>query len=164
MILRVLALAGGVTTAAGLSQFTEFSQQYVQRLGGAVDELAVVVSDFDASAEDLGLSRDEALEQMTGSAFVTARRGDMQRTFARYEILRADLAALEAQGPFMRAYNVSRFRDASIAARAWEAYRPALPLSFAGMVFAGVGFVLGLLAVRLGAGLLRLPFSRRRPA
>ena len=37
MILRVLAVAAGLAGAGTLSQFPEFSQQYVQRLGGAVD-------------------------------------------------------------------------------------------------------------------------------
>ena len=50
MILRALTLAGGLTGAAVSSQFPEFSQQYTQRLGGAVDALAVVVADFDAMA------------------------------------------------------------------------------------------------------------------
>ena len=43
MILRTMALAAGLTGAATLSQFPEFSQQYTQRLGGAVDELSAIV-------------------------------------------------------------------------------------------------------------------------
>lgn len=39
MIGRVLALAGGLSGAVGLSQFPEFSQQYLQRLAGQVDAL-----------------------------------------------------------------------------------------------------------------------------
>ena len=42
-----LAAAGGALTA---SQLPEFTQQYRQRLGGAVDELLRVVADFDADA------------------------------------------------------------------------------------------------------------------
>ena len=44
MFMRAIAVAGGLAGAAGLSQFPEFSQQYVQRLGGAVDELTAVVA------------------------------------------------------------------------------------------------------------------------
>ena len=57
MIGKVLALAGGVAGAAGLSQYPEFSQQYIQRLAGQVDALTVVVADFDRSALANGLSR-----------------------------------------------------------------------------------------------------------
>ncbi|NRB05388.1 MAG: DUF2937 family protein, partial [Rhodobacteraceae bacterium] len=47
MLGRAIALAGGLAGGLSLSQFPEFSQQYLQRLGGAVDALAVVVTDFD---------------------------------------------------------------------------------------------------------------------
>ena len=61
MIVRAITLAGGLAVGAGTSQFPEFSQQYAQRLGGAVDALSEVVADFDTSAVAEGLSRSEAL-------------------------------------------------------------------------------------------------------
>ncbi len=162
MILRTLTLAGGLASAAATSQFPEFSQQYMQRLGGAVDALGKVVADFDASAAASNLSRGEALAQMQGTPFLERRGADMARSIGRYERLSDDLAILEGQGPFMRAYNATRFTDTEIAQAAWEAYQPAVPVSFAGLTFAGVGFVLGGLAIGLVMGLLRMPFRRRR--
>ena len=47
---KILAVAGGLAGAAGLSQYPEFSQQYTQRLAGQVDALGLVVADFEASA------------------------------------------------------------------------------------------------------------------
>ncbi|MCM2563829.1 DUF2937 family protein [Lutimaribacter sp. EGI FJ00015] len=141
MIFRSLTLVSGLVGALGLSQFPAYSQQYTQRLGGAVDELARVVDDFDASATAAGLSREAALDQMAGSAFLEYRRADMARTFERHGRLSADLDALRAAGPFMRAYHAARLTDTQIAARAWHDYRPALPLDFAGLVFALAGFV-----------------------
>lgn len=164
-MIRALILAGGIAGAAGLSQFPEYSQQYSQRLGGAVDALGQVVADFDASAAAAGLSRDAALAHMTGSAFLDRRRADMARTFARHARLSADLSALRGAGPFMRAYHATRLTDPDIAARALADFRPALPLDFAGLAFGLVGFGLG---AGLVSGLLRLlrwPFARRaRPA
>ncbi|MEC7965452.1 MAG: DUF2937 family protein, partial [Pseudomonadota bacterium] len=55
MIVRTLTLIAGLSGAAVTAQFPEFSQQYAQRLGGAVDELTAVVADFDASAQASGL-------------------------------------------------------------------------------------------------------------
>ncbi|CUH64054.1 hypothetical protein TG4357_01041 [Thalassovita gelatinovora] len=161
MVLRILTVAGGIAGAAALSQFPEYSQQYTQRLGGAVDELSRVVADFDTSAQAAGLSRDKALELMTGSDFVTRRRVDMERSIARHQRLAADLAALDGAGPFMRAYHLGHIRDGDIAARAWQAYQPALPLTLEGGIFAGAGFFsgFGLLAGLLA--LLRAPFRRR---
>ncbi|UWR21499.1 DUF2937 family protein [Sulfitobacter sp. S190] len=164
MILRSIALAGGLAGATAGSQFPEFSQQYVQRLGGAVDALEQVVADFDASARAENLSRTEALAQMQGTAFIERRRADMTRSIARYETLRDDLAALRAKGPFMRAYHASRLTDTDIAQAAWQAYVPAVPISFAGLSFAAAGFVLG---AALLAGLARLmvwPLRRRGTA
>ncbi|MFY0645442.1 MAG: DUF2937 family protein [Sulfitobacter geojensis] len=161
MILRGLTLAGGIAGAAATSQFPEFSQQYAQRLGGAVDALAEVVADFDASAAAVGLDRSEALAQMQGSAFLQRRQADMAQTFVRYDRLSADLAALEGQGPFMRAYNLPRLRDAQIARAAWDAYQPAVPLNFAGISFAVIGFILGSAALGLLFKLLFWPFRRR---
>ncbi|MDU8912361.1 DUF2937 family protein [Aestuariicoccus sp. MJ-SS9] len=154
MTLRTIALAGGLAGAAGLSQFPEFSQQYTQRLGGAVDELQRVVTRFDADAAATGLDRAGALTDLsTGGAFGAQRAATMRETVARYERLSADLAALERAGPFTRARLAGHLRDPEIAARAWEAYRPAVPATFEGAVFGGTGFVLGWLAA---GALLRL--------
>lgn len=167
MIARTLTLAAGLAGAAGLSQFPEYSQQYTQRLSGAVDELTRVVADFDRSAAAEGLTRAEALSAMTGTAFVERRRADMTRTFARHERLSADLAALRSAGPFTRAYRIAHIDDPEIAARALQDFRPALPLSFAGLTFAAAGFVLATLALTLLrdlAALLTAPLRRRRPS
>jgi hypothetical protein len=162
MIVRTLTLVAALTAGAATSQFPEFSQQYAQRLGGAVDALAEVVADFDASAQAEGLTRAAALNQMQGTPFIDRRRADMIRTFARYDKLRADLAALDTAGPFMRAYHATRMTDPEVARAAWAAFQPALPLTFAGGIFAGVGFITMLLAI----GILRLllPTRRRRTA
>lgn len=72
MIVRTLTLVAALSAGAATSQFPEFSQQYAQRLGGAVDALAEVVADFDASAQAEGLTRTQALEQMQGTPSSTA--------------------------------------------------------------------------------------------
>lgn len=162
MILRVLALAGGLLGGAGASQFPEFSQQYTQRLGGAVDALAEVVADFDASATSAGLTREAALAQMQGTDFLDSRRRDMARTFERYDTLRADLTVLESAGPFMRAYHAARMTDGDVARAAMAAYEPAVPINMPGLVFAGTGFLAGLVAVWVALRLLLWPFARRR--
>lgn len=165
MLARALSLAGGITGAAGLSQFPEFSQQYAQRLGGAVDELTRVVSDFDADAAGLGLSREEALSQLSrGGSMARARAVTIEATFARHDKLSADLAALDGAGPFTRAYFATRMTDATIAERAWQAYKPAVPATFEGITFAGVGYLAGMLIVGALLSLLRRILGARRRA
>ena len=162
MLIRALTLAGGLTGAAGLSQFPEFSQQYIQRLGGAVDELTRVVQEFDADAQALGLTQEEALAQLSqGGAFGAERARTMTATMDRQARLSADLAALRDASPFVRATQVNRFTDAEIASRAYAAFKPAVPLTVEGLVFAGVGFVAGLALLSAVFALLRWPFRRR---
>ena len=154
MIIRSLTLCGALCGACAASQFPSFSQQYVQRLGGAVDELARVAADFDASAASLGLDRGQALAQMRGTPFVEKRRRDMERTFARHDRLSADLAALRGAGPFSRALRVQHVADPELATRTWADFRPSLPLTFEGAAFAGAGLLGAWAAVRLVLGLL----------
>lgn len=164
MIFRAAGLAAGILAAVVTSQFPEFSQQYYQRLGGAVDALAEVVDDFDASAQAAGLGRDEALSQMQGTDFLERRRTDMTRAINRYETLQGDLSILEGHGPFMRAYHLPRLTDPQIARAAWAVYQPAMPLNLPGALFAGLGFGLGWGVTRALFGLLRWPFARRKLA
>ena len=165
MILRTLVLAGGLAGSAALSQFPEFGAQYVQRLGGAVDALSEVAADFDASAAAEGLTRDEALSQMSGAPFVERRRADMETTFGRLDQLSADLRALEGAGPFERLAMIPRMTDPEISAAAMQTFEPAVPLSPAGLILAGLGFVLGGGLVSSLMALSRALFARaRRPA
>ena len=160
-MIRVLALVGGLGGAVTLSQFPEYSQQYLQRLAGAVDELSAVVAAFDASAEGFGLTRAEALDQMGGSAFQDQLRDDMAGNIARLERLSADYAALSGTAPLERLTMVWRLRDSELAARTWGDFRPAVPVTRDGALATGIGFGAGWLMV---AGLLRglLGLSRRR--
>ncbi|EPX85137.1 DUF2937 family protein [Salipiger mucosus] len=167
MIVRALALAAGLTGAAGLSQFPEFSQQYVQRLGGAVDELSRVVARFERDAADLGLAPGEALRQLGSGGDFGARQADgLRETIARHERLSADLAALRGAGPLDRARLALHMDDREILDRAWDDFRPAVPVTLDGAMFAGAGFLggwllTGVLLSVLGA-LLRGGGGRKR--
>jgi len=140
---RIINFCGGAVMLVGASQFPEFSQQYVQRLGGAVDELRLVAADFDKSAQGVELTREEALASMTGNDFQKARRRDMIRSFKRLYRLESDLIMLEGANAFTRLRHVVRFSDTGIVARAWDAYRPAIPVDFDGLIFAIGGFLAG---------------------
>lgn len=164
MVARMVTLVGGLAGAASLSQFPEYSQQYTQRLAGAVDELTRVVDDFDRSARAEGLSRQDALQSMSGTDFVERRRQDMTNTIARKARLEADLAALRNAGPFTRAYQATHIDDAEIARRAAQDFKPAMPLTFEGLTFAGVGLILGMAVMGFALWCLSLllwPLQRR---
>lgn len=159
---KILTLAGGLAGAAGLSQYPEFSQQYIQRMGGQIEALSQVVADFDATALRSGLTRSQALDQMQGTQFIEDRRDDMMRTFLRHEILVDNFAHLQMASPLERMAMPHRLGDRELLQGTWSDYKPALPLTLSGAICAGVGFVGGAGVLAGLLGLLRLPFRRRR--
>jgi len=157
-VARVSGIVGAVVLGAGLSQFPEFSQQYEQRLGGAVDELRIVVAEFDSSATRAGLTREEALLDYSGTNFLELRGQDMRATFIRLERLEEDLVNLQNSTAAGKVANLPAMMDTQIAKRAWENYQPAVPINAEGGAFAVMGGVAGY--AMLG-GLFGL-FGRRR--
>jgi|TARA_B100000378_G_scaffold271470_1_gene262016 hypothetical protein len=148
-VIGLLRLVVAVAFAAALSQFPAFSDQYVQRLGGRVDALARVAAEFDASAERAGLTRVEALADLSGSTFRDAHQADMRRTFRRLDRARADLQMLRLAGPLERMALPHRLRDSETLKATWGDFRPAFPVTRAGLIAAGIGFLLGWLLASL---------------
>jgi len=159
--MRILAMAGGIAGAVTLSQFPEFSQQYVQRLSGAVDELRGVAIAFDTTARVVGMSREEALDAMGGGDFQNRLRDDMRDRIYRYERLNADYQALASALPLERLAQFWHFRDTDLARRTWDDFRPAVPATSEGLIFAGIGFAAGWVVLSLLLSFLMSPFRRR---
>jgi hypothetical protein len=74
LLLRTLAIGLGLIGAFLASQLPEFAQQYRQRFGGAIDELAVIVARFDAHARVNDLTRSDALTKLAQSPDGLVRR------------------------------------------------------------------------------------------
>ena len=161
-MIRTLALAGGLLGAAALSQYPEFAQQYLQRLGGQVDALTIIVDDFEASAMEAGLTRTEALAETAGTTFLDQHRSDLLRTFRRHAVLSDDLEALRTASPLQRILMPQRIGDPATFAATWGDFRPAMPLTVAGIASAAVGLALGWLVSRILLALLVAPLRRRQ--
>jgi hypothetical protein len=154
----VMALLGAVT----FSQAPEFSQQYRQRLGGALDELRVIVSDFDDEAQRYNLDRDQALALYDSSSedFIRTRANSMRTTFARYRRLSDQLSRLSGTAPLWRPLVIFSEPDATIVKNAWRDFAPAVPVTVSGFAWGAAGALL-LSAI---AGLIALPGRRRKRA
>lgn len=154
----VMGLLGAVT----FSQAPEFSQQYQQRLGGALDELRIIVADFDGEAHSHNLDRNQALAlyDKSGEDFIRARGSSMRTTFARYEHLSDQLSRLSGTAPLWRPLVVFSGPDAMIVKNAWKEFAPAVPVTVSGFIWGGAG------ALLLGAvaSLAALPGRRRKRA
>ena len=161
---RLIAGTGGLALAIVLSQFPEYAQQYTQRLGGAVDELRVITAEFDRAAAEGGLDRQQALARYSAAndEFLAGRGSSMAATFQRYDMLSHTLAQIEGAGPVERLQSLPAYLDTDIGRRTLENYRPAVPVTMEGILYAGAGFILGYLVL---SGLWRfvtLPFRQRR--
>ncbi len=142
-MVKLVKMTGGVLLACSMSQFPEYSQQYVQRLGGAVDELATVVEDFDATAQSSGQNRETALLSMQGTDFLTRRQDDMRRTITRQEVLTQDYDVLRDASAYERLAYISKLTDTGITERAWDDFKPAVPLTLDGLIFTLTGYLAG---------------------
>jgi hypothetical protein len=159
MLARRLALA--IAVLAGLigSQGPEFAQQYRQRLGGALEELDRIVSEFDAEVQRQSLSRAEALKRLEDNSDPLAREGgeDMDKAIDRAARLNEQIQAMNSAGPLMRLYVVATSFDPKIAQSTLDNYEPAEPLSLGGLTAGGLAALWGWAATRL----IAWPFIRR---
>ena len=151
------ALVGGVL----FSQAPEFSQQYRQRLGGALDELRVIVTDFDNQSMQAGLGRESALALYSSSAesFLRDRGTSMRQTFNRYAALTTQQEELVRAPALARPFYVLKYPDPMIVENAWQDFVPGVPVSISGAAWttAGAG------AAALVFGLMTRLFRRRGP-
>jgi Protein of unknown function (DUF2937) len=159
MFVRRLALA--IALLAGLigSQGPEFAQQYRQLLGGGLEELNRMVSEFDGEVGRQNLTRAEGLSRLEKNDDPLAReRGrDTRKAIDRATRLNEQMEAMNSAGPLMRLYLVAKNFDAETAHSTLDNYEPAAPLSLGALTASGLAALWGWAMTRLVAW----PFTRR---
>jgi hypothetical protein len=159
MFARRLALA--IAVLAGLigSQGPEFAQQYRQRLGGALEELNRIVSEFDAEVRGQNMTRAEGLKRLEDNDDPLAheRGEDLAKIIERAKRLNEQIQAVNSADPLMRLYVVARTFDPEIARSTLDSYEPAEPLSLGALTAGALGALWGWAATRV----IAWPFSRR---
>ena len=155
MLDRLLCVLGAVF----LSQAPEFMQQYLQRLGGHLDEARRQLERLGATAQQSGLTLDQLSAHAAASADPAVVRlgGVVRDTAARVDVLSGAESALRHASLFSRPFVFFRHLDPSIASATWSAFRPAVPTTLEGMAYAIVGMVAALAVYHLG---LKTPVRR----
>ena len=161
-VVFVLALLAAMTS----SQVPEFAQQYRQRLGGAIDELARILTHFDEDAARSGYDRAGALALMARDAeqLVRDQAGRMREDIDRYSRLVEQQQAFSKSGPFGRLVAFFADFDTPLVENTMHDFEPAVPTTLEGVIFAGGGFLLAYLLLhgaRLGVVGLRRRHRRR---
>ncbi len=155
-IILIFALFCGVAT----SQFPEFEQQYRQRLSGAVNELSKIVVRFDQDAGEFGLSREDALTRYvsSGDSFLSLRGKSMSEVINRFEYLSGHQNRLDSAAALGRVWIFITERDPDLTRDTAEIFKPAVPVTVEGVIYAAGGFSLGWILLSL----LLMPFGRSR--
>ena len=160
MIVRTLAVVAGLAGGVATSQLPEYSQQYRQRLGGAIDELARIMKEFDADAARHGMTREQGIGRLSANAdaFVSERGVRLREDSARLARLERQLHIFQTSGAFRRIAVMATDIDQATAQRAWANFEPGVPVTIEGAAMAGAGFLAGYGAFSF----ILWPLGRRR--
>ncbi len=164
MLGRFLIFLLAAAAAVAASQVPEFAQQYRQRLGGAIDELRIVVGRFDADAQRVALDRSAALDQMQQAdlPLVRAQASSMEENIRRLQKLTDQQEAFRGAGAFGRLMALASYFDPMLLQATYASFEPAVPVTVEGFVLAGLAFVLVWAALRGLVFLMRRPQRPRR--
>ena len=149
------------------TQGPEFTQQYRQRLGGALDELRRVVAAFDADAASRSLTPVEGVARLKDNADPLAReRGaDIENDIAREARLeranRGDAGRRAAAAPDRRWRGDF---DPAIANQTLQDFEPAVPVTSESLIVGALALILGWGATHLCAWPIRRRLRARRAA
>ena len=128
-----VAGAGG---GMGLSQAPAFTQAYLQRLGGHLDEARRTLELVERGVLVPELTEIERAQAVTGFADRVAE-------------LEQNYSAIADASPFMQPILMLQHGDSEIARRAWEAFTPAVPVDAPSLIWTGLGVVAALLVYEL---------------
>jgi len=144
---RVLCVAGAVA----FSQAPEFMQQYLQRLGGSLDEARRIVAQYEDAAQQAGKPLADYIAHINTSVDSAAAPlgGVMGNAVERMNDLAAAHAALRDASVFGRPFAFFAHLDAHIAKSTWLAFKPAVPTTVEGLIYALIGIAV-ILAIYYG--------------
>lgn len=151
---RMLCVGGALV----FSQGPEFIQQYTQRLGGHVDEARRHVAQFRQAAEQSGVTLDRLISQTNANAdpAVAKLGGVMSGATERLSSLESAQNAIVQSSLFERPFVFLRHMDTEIARSTWSVFKPALPTTIEGVVYAVIGMIV---LVCIYHGFVRFPVS-----
>ncbi len=163
-IVRIVAFGLGILGGIATSQGPEYSQQYRQRLGGAIDELGRVIAQFEADAAANGETQDSAIARLRSNpdGFVSRQGAAMQGNVERFGRLRAHREAMMQAGPFARIALMVRDGDRDVMEAAYRDFEPAIPVTEEGLLSAAIGFVAVWGGILVLAGFVRSLLRRPR--
>ncbi len=134
-----------VIGAVALSQFPQFFGQYMQRLGGHLDEAKRALEQYIRAAEALDLTLEEYIREhiQSGSEIFVSSGEVIQDLVNRVNFLEQSYQTLEDATIYNRWFVFLREVDWAIAAGTWENFVPGVPTTVEGLSYALAGLLIG---------------------
>jgi hypothetical protein len=147
------AASGGLLA----SQFPAFYDQYLQSLGGRLDQARIHAARIAEVARDQGMHLEAYIRRFADNAdpVVRSQAEVMASTVADEARLSAAFAVLSEAPAGLRPVVFLRHLDLDIAAATADRFTPAAPLGLEGLSYLAVGALLGLAALAGGRVLAR---------
>jgi hypothetical protein len=159
---RATALLGALI----LAQFPQFYGQYLQRLGGHIDELRRTVEVYEQAAAALGVSLEQYIEEHLAaeSEVITSSGEIILNLVGRLWQLESSFQALIQAAPLTRWLIFIRHADWAVARQCLYRFTPGVPTTFEGLIYAGAGLLLGWGLFALARLLLSPVFKKKKGA
>ena len=157
---RAFALAGALL----LAQFPQFYGQYLQRLGGHMEELRRTVSMYEQAAAALGLSLEQYIEEHLAaeSKVITSSGEVISNLVERLWQMESAFAALVQASPWSRWLVFISRAEWAVVRQCLHRFTPGVPTTAEGLIYAGAGLLLGWGIYALGRALLAPALNRKK--
>lgn len=145
MLWRIANALFGCLGAAAAGQFPTFQVQYRQQLAGRLEQVRADLSNLFNEARDKGLAPEEFLERASreSGSYTRILLEDAEQALADHQRLEAAYEALLLSDSLSRPFLFLQHLDPQIARSVAAHFQPALPLTLEGLVYAGLGLLIG---------------------
>ena len=149
MIARLVNGLAALFGGGAMAQFPAFYQQYLQRLGGRLDQTRDDLQRLLTDAQTLGRSIEAYISELQASGTAAAGQAakrELER-LGRANDLETAYGALQQATPIERPFVFAKHFDPSVAQDTLNSYEPALPATAEGLCYALAGAVVAMLVL-----------------
>ncbi len=143
MLIRLPVLLTALTCAAAGCQFPEYYQQYLQQLAGRLGQAEARVQEISSDARSMGLSTEAYIGKFLDSEVHALEGARMRDSLADAVDLRGTLADLRGASLLTQPFRFAAQLEPSAAKSTFGLFKPAVPLTGAGIAYGLLGALLG---------------------
>ncbi len=138
---RIFAVVGALVFA----QAPLFIQQYTQQLSGHISELSWQVNKIALAAQNSGKTVEQFIGKFVsnGDADIAQQGTMMQTIISRYELFQNGLSSLNEASLVTKPLVFIHYLDFDIAKSTFHIFKPGIPMTLEGLIYAFIGLVLG---------------------